>query len=103
MLRRPPRSTRTYTLFPYTTLFRSRVGIATAGAFNGNIVNSGAIAIEGNDSAGIRLGGPLTGNFTNDGTISVLGDRALGVGLQDVAGNIRLAGTISAKIGRAHV
>src|SRR3546814_2455318 len=26
MLRRPPRSTRTYTLFPYTTLFRSRDG-----------------------------------------------------------------------------
>src|SRR3546814_13018248 len=26
MLRRPPRSTRTYTLFPYTTLFRSFVG-----------------------------------------------------------------------------
>src|SRR3546814_1102123 len=26
MLRRPPRSTRTDTLFPYTTLFRSRVG-----------------------------------------------------------------------------
>src|SRR3546814_8384997 len=24
MLRRPPRSTRTYTLFPYTTLFRAR-------------------------------------------------------------------------------
>src|SRR3546814_6778213 len=26
MIRRPPRSTRTYTLFPYTTLFRSPVG-----------------------------------------------------------------------------
>src|SRR3546814_20100860 len=26
MLRRPPRSTRTATLFPYTTLFRSRSG-----------------------------------------------------------------------------
>src|SRR3546814_9587127 len=26
MIRRPPRSTRTYTLFPYTTLFRSRSG-----------------------------------------------------------------------------
>src|SRR3546814_19593982 len=26
MIRRPPRSTRTYTLFPYTTLFRSDVG-----------------------------------------------------------------------------
>src|SRR3546814_942441 len=24
MIRRPPRATRTYTLFPYTTLFRSR-------------------------------------------------------------------------------
>src|SRR3546814_11735082 len=28
MLRRPPRSTRTHTLFPYTTLFRSRRGSA---------------------------------------------------------------------------
>src|SRR3546814_15120851 len=27
MIRRPPRSTRTDTLFPYTTLFRSKVGI----------------------------------------------------------------------------
>ena len=72
----------------------NRVGIATAGAFSGNVVNSGAIAIEGNNSAGIRLGGPLTGNFTNDGTVSVIGDRALGVGLQDVTGNVRLAGTI---------
>src|SRR3546814_9446401 len=25
MIRRPPRSTRTYTLFPYTTLFRSHI------------------------------------------------------------------------------
>src|SRR3546814_9577842 len=27
MIRRPPRSTRTDTLFPYTTLFRSRAGL----------------------------------------------------------------------------
>src|SRR3546814_10100966 len=27
MIRRPPRSTRTDTLFPYTTLFRSRRGV----------------------------------------------------------------------------
>mgnify|MGYP007076400440 CR=1 FL=1 len=39
----------------------NRVGIATGGAFTGNIVNSGEITIEGNNSAGIRLGGPLTG------------------------------------------
>src|SRR3546814_5171472 len=31
MIRRPPRSTRTDTLFPYTTLFRSAVGIADPG------------------------------------------------------------------------
>lgn len=72
-----------------------RTGIATGGAFAGNIVNSGEITIEGNDSAGIRLGGPLTGNFVNDGKISVLGNNALGVGLQDVNGNVRLAGSIA--------
>src|SRR3546814_5827332 len=44
MIRRPPRSTRTYTLFPYTTLFRShhrhdddqqRAGLAALEAANG--------------------------------------------------------------------
>src|SRR3546814_2412475 len=30
MIRRPPRSTRTDTLFPYTTLFRSRERVASA-------------------------------------------------------------------------
>src|SRR3546814_1938548 len=29
MIRRPPRSTRTYTLFPYTTLFRSSWALAS--------------------------------------------------------------------------
>src|SRR3546814_11613498 len=32
MIRRPPRSTRTDTLFPYTTLFRSSAGIALPAA-----------------------------------------------------------------------
>src|SRR3546814_14207019 len=31
MVRRPPRSTRTYTLFPYTTLFRSGDGLRRGG------------------------------------------------------------------------
>src|SRR3546814_1875879 len=36
MIRRPPRSTRTDTLFPYTTLFRSvQTGIAKGKAING--------------------------------------------------------------------
>src|SRR3546814_8512930 len=33
MIRRPPRSTRTDTLFPYTTLFRSTRGLIDARAF----------------------------------------------------------------------
>src|SRR3546814_14432032 len=33
MIRRPPRSTRTDTLFPYTTLFRSRLSVV-AGMFH---------------------------------------------------------------------
>ena len=41
----------------------ARTGIRTAGAFTGTIVNSGEIAVEGNDSAGIYLGGPLTGTL----------------------------------------
>src|SRR3546814_1019512 len=32
MIRRPPRSTRTDTLFPYTTLFRSSISVPSLGA-----------------------------------------------------------------------
>src|SRR3546814_14245520 len=32
MIRRPPRSTRTDTLFPYTTLFRSDYGLVSSGS-----------------------------------------------------------------------
>src|SRR3546814_12701982 len=39
MIRRPPRSTRTDTLFPYTTLFRSIVVVAANGTF-GLLVDS---------------------------------------------------------------
>src|SRR3546814_19146614 len=35
MIRRPPRSTRTDTLFPYTTLFRSRAPAGNTGALAG--------------------------------------------------------------------
>src|SRR3546814_18073545 len=36
MIRRPPRSTRTDTLFPYTTLFRSRAALANPPARAGS-------------------------------------------------------------------
>src|SRR3546814_3163382 len=37
MIRRPPRSTRTDTLFPYTTLFRSRCGLCAHRQDHGKI------------------------------------------------------------------
>src|SRR3546814_7714112 len=38
MIRRPPRSTRTDTLFPYTTLFRSREAKASTGEVGGSMM-----------------------------------------------------------------
>src|SRR3546814_12882394 len=38
MIRRPPRSTRTYTLFPYTTLFRAGVRVGLELAYQRNKV-----------------------------------------------------------------
>src|SRR3546814_10201312 len=45
MIRRPPRSTRTDTLFPYTTLFRSRLSIP-AGPEHAEVVRERGIAPE---------------------------------------------------------
>src|SRR3546814_12563782 len=62
MLRQPPRSTRTDTLFPYTTLFRSMVGhvpfIGGNAVFLGECARLFVIAaiVGGNRHAGILQG-----------------------------------------------
>src|SRR3546814_4260423 len=48
MIRRPPRSTRTDTLFPYTTLFRSHVGPV---GVKGEIEQRAAVALPRDFSA----------------------------------------------------
>src|SRR3546814_19815845 len=53
MIRRPPRSTRTDTLFPYTTLFRS------LGPVSGQLL----IDDRGETEAGATLAAPLGGGF----------------------------------------
>jgi hypothetical protein len=73
-----------------------RTGVRTAGSYTGAITHSGAITVQGNNSAGIWLGGPLTGAFRHDGTTSVTGNGSTGVRIADVAGTVRLAGTIAA-------
>src|SRR3546814_3166466 len=45
MIRRPPRSTRTDTLFPYTTLFRSYAAVATLGRVCPSCLRKSAITL----------------------------------------------------------
>src|SRR3546814_7660789 len=79
MIRRPPRSTRTDTLFPYTTLFRSReFGLLGADA-----------------TRSVAVDGPLSGkSFVITGTLPVSRDEAAA---QIEAGGGRISGSISKK------
>src|SRR3546814_2560942 len=54
MIRRPPRSTRTYTLFPYTTLFRSSSAHAAVASDAPSIASGLLIAIEAAMGAGSK-------------------------------------------------
>src|SRR3546814_17412632 len=56
MRRRPPRSTRTDTLFPYTTLFRSHTAVFAIGPGKGDVPDRIGIAAKFADSA--RRTGP---------------------------------------------
>src|SRR3546814_15084079 len=56
MIRRPPRSTRTDTLFPYTTLFRSRRSVQADGQLSRR--------------PGLRAGTATAGDLRNPGTLS---------------------------------
>src|SRR3546814_17480319 len=101
MIRRPPRSTRTDTLFPYTTLFRSIVDRAQ---FQRNIVEPFARDAIGEalDHLGLDIlrqhapARPDAGGET-DGVIAVAG--------ADVGdGHVRAdVGRVHDEIGRAHV
>src|SRR3546814_6850510 len=65
MIRQPPRSTRTYTLFPYTTLFRSIQGRLSQGCLPGSLYDdaaygtpnaSGYAAVVAGNSGYVRMG-----------------------------------------------
>src|SRR3546814_19274942 len=85
MIRRPPRSTRTDTLFPYTTLFRSY----TVTALDSNVPNVGTVDVcfkggggtnscAGGGGGGVSLGdsgsGSLTLSFSSPVTSLTLND-----------------------------
>src|SRR3546814_348929 len=70
MIRRPPRSTRTDTLFPYTTLFRSCSGGSwTGGWIGGRGGNGGSGGSSGGGSAGgSSTGSGIAGSSTGGGS-----------------------------------
>src|SRR3546814_12932712 len=82
MIRRPPSSTRTATLCPYTTLFRSAARGIAAGGVAGDHVAEG-IGV-GEDDVVARLG-----HAAGDGRLGVVGDagRALCAAGQGIAGH----------------
>ena len=77
---------------------RYGVRLTGPGAFTGDIVNetAGAIAIEGNNSAGVSLESALVGNFTNNGSVTLLGDNGAGIRLAaPVSGKATVNGGVS--------
>src|SRR3546814_8679626 len=75
MIRRPPRSTRTHTLFPYTTLFRSRAdrALLAAGAAGRRL---GLVALDVDAPVGAAAGA----EHADGAVLDLQGDDAAGAG-----------------------
>lgn len=81
---------------------RHGIRLGAGAAFNGGITNSGAINIEGNNSAAVRLDAQLIGNLNSSGAVSVIGDNStafaiLGGPSAGVTGDVFLRGNVTAR------
>src|SRR3546814_16929381 len=88
MIRRPPRSTRTDTLFPYTTLFRSPDPNVLEFMIGGEVISTGTSTAE---VQSVTITGTPTG-----GTFTLTFDG-------ETTGPIDFDATNTEEIGRAHV
>jgi hypothetical protein len=70
---------------------RFGIHVQPGGTFTGNILNTGSITIEGNQSAGIAVDSALAGSLTTSGKISVLGNNSVGVHTGAVSGSVVIA------------
>src|SRR3546814_11654936 len=106
MLRRPPRSTRTDTLFPYTTLFRSgeEVVVLLLGPVGGEVaLHDDRVRLDGSDL--------LDRTPVHDLRVWLLAgqaaeDRAIGEAIHDPAhllAEVHVVDRGDGEIGRAHV
>jgi hypothetical protein len=69
---------------------RFGIHVLSGGTYTGNILNSGTITVEGNNSAGIAIDSALTGSLTSSGKISVNGDNSFGIRAGAVSGDVTL-------------
>ncbi len=76
---------------------RFGIRIAPGGSFTGNIVNSGEIGIEGNNSAGIAVDSRLNGSLNSSGTVAATGNGSTGIRAGDITGDVRLTGSIGVR------
>src|SRR3546814_19395150 len=100
---RPPRSTRTDTRFPYTTLFRSNVWVAGNGTVSGNLGIGGATTSTGlvTANAGISMPGSNSlrwstygggWHMTDSTYVRTIGNRGIHAG----SGRIMTTGVVEA-------
>src|SRR3546814_20748825 len=104
MIRRPPTSTRTDTLFPYTTLFRSRPFGKLSYTFQGDVGSSREFAFATGGSPFTLKGVDPKGFGSIDGGISALFKERIGVFVQgglNFGGSQKGAEARGGKIGRA--
>src|SRR3546814_12828705 len=79
MIRRPPRSTRTDTLFPYTTLFRS--DLAAHNCINLRLPTHGSLTQWDFEKDGHELKARVEGQWTFNSSLPVLRAAVAGCGL----------------------
>src|SRR3546814_4442105 len=97
MLRRPPRSTRTDTLFPYTTLFRSADEITVALSDGRRLQGRKIGADPGTDIAVVQVPtDDLVGLPLGDSDLLKVGDYVVAVGISFGLGQTVTSGIVSA-------
>src|SRR3546814_4877332 len=100
MIRRPPRSTRTDTLFPYTTLFRSgHVGDGAARAGDADHRRAGIRRPRGQRAE--RTRSDHRGDAEGPGVVNAIIDAALSHSRTVILTLVLIL--VAGKIGRAHV
>src|SRR3546814_7844486 len=93
MIRRPPRSTRTDTLFPYTTLFRSQQGAVPAAAEVAGDLAQVDYTVTGGGGQGAVEAGPAV---LRGLALAAAFDLTLGTRAEPVSGQLRSTGAHAA-------